>query len=44
MIAEESSAQWKKSDNLDPATVAGFGDEWSRFSQDLLDGNVRDRL
>ena len=30
--------------NLDPATVAGFGDEWSRFDQSLLPAEERLRL
>lgn len=30
--------------NLDRETVRGFGDEWSRFPQDQLDADVRERM
>lgn len=30
--------------NLDPDTVAGFGDEWSRFSQECLDDDASARI
>lgn len=31
-------------DNIDPATVSGFGDEWSRFDQSGLDAAERERI
>lgn len=30
--------------NLDPHTVEGFGDEWSRFTQDRLDPTIRAQI
>ncbi|MDP1537306.1 MAG: class I SAM-dependent methyltransferase [Burkholderiales bacterium] len=42
--AEEKTEFHEGNANLDPATVAGFGDEWSRFTQDRLDDDARERI
>lgn len=34
----------KRGANLDVQTVRGFGDEWSRFTQDQLGANVREQI
>lgn len=34
----------KRDINLDAQTVRGFGDEWSRFPQDQLGANVREKI
>lgn len=34
----------KRGANLDLQTVRGFGDEWSRFTQDQLGANVREQI
>lgn len=34
----------KRDANLDVETVHGFGDEWSRFTQEQLDADVRERM
>ena len=38
------SARVTSSDNIDPATVSGFGDEWSRFDQSGLDAAEREQI
>jgi SAM-dependent methyltransferase len=40
----EPVSQQRNDDNLDPATVAGFGDEWSAFDQSQLTGREYDEL
>ncbi len=42
--AEQIKAPLPDHANLDPNTVSGFGDEWSRFTQASLDGAARDRI
>jgi SAM-dependent methyltransferase len=34
----------KNASNLDEKTVEGFGDEWSRFTQDQLDSEIREQI
>lgn len=44
MSVHKSALPKKKSANLDISTVEGFGDEWSRFTQEGLDNAVRERI
>ena len=34
----------KEKINIDDATVAGFGDEWSRFNQNGLSSEAREQI
>jgi SAM-dependent methyltransferase len=42
--SDDESVSHYRNENLDPATVAGFGDEWSCFTQDRLDSVARDQI
>lgn len=44
MSAHKSVLPKKLDVNLDISTVDGFGDEWSRFTQEGLDNAVRERI
>ena len=44
MKAGQQQLASSQNTNLDSATVAGFGDEWSRFTQEGLDPGARDQI
>lgn len=44
MFGDKNSMLQKEKVNIDQRTVEGFGDEWSRFTQDRLDPGTRDQI